>query len=1251
LISDEHESNLRQIHADRADLSAGASTDVSIVRQVRQNPSQAFDERPSNKRLSATDLQGRAFTLLEEIGASIAHETGLNPIIRTVVEAISKSFGYGMVSISLLEGEWLVLQHDVGYDKVVSRLPVNRGVMGRVARTGQPLLIENPSEFADFVFPVDGVTSEVCVPIFDGGSVAGVLNVETVTEDRLGPHDLRLLSALADKVSVALSRSRLQFEARESERRYQKLLHNLKEIIFETDHTGRLSFLNPAWQQVTGLEVKESLGHGLLEFLHAEDANALRVPLGELLEGHHSSLRHTVRYLNSDRRDNPCCTQGLEFTGWFEIHANLIQDEFGVVVGLSGTLLDVTEEQRFGAALEGAERKQADLIESLDGIFWEGYADKPGMTFVSSQVRRILGYEPEEWISNPSFWEEHIHPDDLELALNDFHEALQGRRNYQSEYRMIASDGREVWFRDVITLVQEPDAPAMLRGVQFDISERKHAERRMKLLESAVVQSNDAVLMSELQLVNGKLEPRVVYINQAFTDYLGYTSEEIVGQHPWIIYGREPNAERIELLERAEVRLRSGKPIHTELIEYRKDGTPVWADLSIKPMCDERGQARYRVSTRRDITARKRTEALERHRSAILESIARHEPLGSVLAAITAMIEDQLPQVMACVTRLFDGRLQIISAPNLPMGFVRGFDGLSSGMIAASCGTAAFHGVSVITPDVSSDPLWVDHLELAKEFRVRAAWSIPIFGSDGFHPRMITTGSSHGSSSHGSSSHGPSSYGAGSSAHSSNVSALGTVAAYHRKTAEPTPADLHLLEMAAQLAAIAIEQSSLNERLNHQAQHDALTGLPNRAQFKKRLEKTLEAAKRHNEQVGVVFLDLDGFKHINDTLGHPIGDQLLRSVAERLRNRVRKTDTLTRMGGDEFALISKDVKQPEGAVKIARKMLTALKEPFSIAGHELHITGSIGIAISPQDADDAATLERHADTALYRAKANGRNNAQCFTQEMNTAAQERLELETQLRRAIERQEFMLHYQPQVDATGKIVGLEALLRWQRKGQFIPPVKFIPVAEESGLIMTMDSWVMREACTQMVDWISRGFEPVQMAVNVTSLQFTHPDFVAGVASTLRETGLEARHLELELTESVFMEDLEIAVSRMNELRALGVRLSIDDFGTGYSSLTYLKRLPVHTLKVDRSFVQELDSDTSNDKDRSLVSAILGLAKQFGLETVAEGVETEGQASILRDLECDRMQGYLFARPQASDQVEKLLEQANQTQVRLA
>ena len=1211
MISDESQSNLSLFPT----VSAGESA-ADIVREVRQALSEAFDERPPNRRLSSEDLQGRAFTLLEQVGAAIAHETSLHTIIRTVVEATSQHFGYSMVSLYLLEGDSLVLQHDVGYDKVVHRLPISRGVMGHVVRTGRASLIEDPSEFSDFIFPVDGVTSEVCVPIFDSGCVIGVLDVETVHEARLGPHDLRLLSVLADKVSLALSRSRLLLEARESERRYRVLLENLKEIIFETDHSGRLSFLNPAWQQVTGLEVDASLGRNLLEFLHPEDANALRVPLGELLEGHHASLRHTARYVRPTSN-----------TGWFEIHASLIQDEFGTVIGLSGTLLDVTDEQRSHAALESAQRKQAVLIDSIDGIIWEAYADEPGMTFVSPQVRRILGYEPEDWTANPTFWEDHIHPDDLEPALADFALAVKARVNYQSEYRMIAKDGREVWVRDVVTMVHDPGKPAMLRGVQFDITEHKRSEHRMKLLESAVVQSNDTVLMSELQWVNGKLEPRVVYINQAFTDYLGYSSEEMIGQHPWIIYGPIPDPERLRLLERSEVMLRTGEPIRTELIEYHKDGRPVWADVSIKPMCDERGQVRYRVSTRRDITARKRTEALERHRSAILESIARHETLEGILGRIAVMIEDQLPQVMACITRLIDGRLDIISAPSLPVGFIRGVDGLSSGMVAASCGTAAFHGVNVITPDVSKDPLWTDHLDLAEDYRIKAAWSIPIFGSDGVQTKVLSNSSAHLASPD--------------NASSSGVSALGTVAAYHRQTAEPSEADLNLLEMAAQLAAIAIEQANLNDRLNHQAQHDSLTGLPNRSHFKKRLEQTLEQAKRHNEQIGVVFLDLDGFKHINDTLGHPIGDSLLRAVAERLRHRVRRTDTLTRMGGDEFALLSKDVKQPEGAMKVARKMLAALKEPFSIAGHELHVSGSIGIAISPQDGQDAATLERHADTALYRAKANGRNNAQCFTPEMNSAAQERLELETQLRRAIERQEFMLHYQPQVDANGKIVGLEALLRWQKKGQFIPPVKFIPVAEESGLIMTMDAWVMREACTQMVEWIERGFAPVQIAVNVTAMQFAHPDFVDGVAQTLRETGLEAKYLELELTESVFMQDLEIALERMNELRALGVGLSIDDFGTGYSSLTYLKRLPVHTLKIDRSFVQELDSETGNDRDRTLVSAILGIAKQFGLKTVAEGVETEGQAQILRDLECDRMQGYLFARPQASDQVEKLLE----------
>jgi PAS domain S-box-containing protein len=310
-----------------------------IVREVRQHPSEAFDERPSNRRLSAEDLQGRAFTLLEQVGATIANEISLHTIIRTVVETISQHFGYSMVSLYLLEGDSLVLQHDVGYDKVVHRQPISRGVMGQVARTGQARLIEDPSEFADFVFPVDGVTSEVCVPIFDSGCVIGVLDVETVHEARLGAHDLRLLSVLADKVSTALSRSRLLLEARESERRYRTLLENLKEIIFETDHSGRLTFLNPAWQHVTGLEVGASLGRNLLEFFHPEDANALRVPLGELLEGHHASLRHTARYARPTRLEGP---GRLESIGWFEVHANLIQDEFGAVVGLSGTLLDAS---------------------------------------------------------------------------------------------------------------------------------------------------------------------------------------------------------------------------------------------------------------------------------------------------------------------------------------------------------------------------------------------------------------------------------------------------------------------------------------------------------------------------------------------------------------------------------------------------------------------------------------------------------------------------------------------------------------------------------------------------------------------------------------------------------------------------------------------------------------------------------------------------------------------------------------------
>jgi diguanylate cyclase len=373
---------------------------------------------------------------------------------------------------------------------------------------------------------------------------------------------------------------------------------------------------------------------------------------------------------------------------------------------------------------------------------------------------------------------------------------------------------------------------------------------------------------------------------------------------------------------------------------------------------------------------------------------------------------------------------------------------------------------------------------------------------------------------------------------------------------------------------------------------------------------------------------LDGFKQVNDTLGHAVGDELLRGITERLGRGIRSGDTLARIGGDEFALLLPDLKTVSDAARIAEGMLNLFQTPFKLEDHEVYVTASIGIANYPDDGTDAATLLQHSDTAMYRAKRSGKNTFSSFDPVMTTSALRRREIEHALRQALPLQEFELHYQAQVDLQGQACGVEALLRWNSPSLgLVSPVEFIPIAESTGLIIAMDAWVMRQACQQAIRWQKAGLRPFSMAVNISALQFTRPDFVQSIRDVLLETGLEAQWLELELTESVFMHDIEVAITRMHQIRALGVNLSIDDFGTGYSSLSYLQRLPVNAIKVDRSFVHEILPGNAN---HSLVQAIVLLGQQFQMTVVIEGIENITQLETLRALGCDRLQGFYFCKP---------------------
>lgn len=428
------------------------------------------------------------------------------------------------------------------------------------------------------------------------------------------------------------------------------------------------------------------------------------------------------------------------------------------------------------------------------------------------------------------------------------------------------------------------------------------------------------------------------------------------------------------------------------------------------------------------------------------------------------------------------------------------------------------------------------------------------------------------------------------------------------------------------------------------AHHDVLTDLPNRALFSDRLRQALFEGNRQGRLVAVAFLDLDRFKNINDSLGHETGDLLLRGVADRLRANVRETDTVARISGDEFMLVLPGLTNVDDASRIAQKILAGLRQPFVIAGHELYVSASLGLAIYPHDAKDVEGLLRNADVAMYRAKETGRNSYQFYAAEMTALAQEHLELEGALRRALERGEFALHFQPMLDlAAGVVVSVEALLRWIHPERgVVEPAQFVHLAEETGLIAPIGEWALRNACARCIEWDRAGLGPLRLAVNISPRQFQSPSLADTVAAVLAETGLAPERLELELTEGVLLHNPENTIANMDRLSAMGVRLSIDDFGTGYSSLTYIKRLPIDQLKIDRSFVRDIPGD---EDDAAIATAIIAMAHNLKITVVAEGVETLEQLAYLRAHRCDFMQGNYYSPPLPNAEFVALMRERRQ------
>jgi len=798
-------------------------------------------------------------------------------------------------------------------------------------------------------------------------------------------------------------------------------------------------------------------------------------------------------------------------------------------------------EERMRMAMEAAKIGFWDLDVIKDEHMWSG------------TCRALLGVPPNS-AANYQVLMNAVHPDDWKTMRAEIDGAIQEKREYVVEFRVVWPDNSVHWRKSSgQAFYDDTGHVTRMSGITMDIDERKNAEERLRLQAAALGAAANAIVITDFH-------GTILWVNHAFTTMTGYSKEEVLGKNPRLLKsGEQPEAYYAKLWST----ISSGKVWQGEIVNRRKDGTTYTEEMTITPIAQNVGQANWShfIAIKHDITERKRAEE---------ELYRALQMLQTILNTIPQRVfwKDRNCTYVGC-NRAFATDAGL----NNPAEII----GKSDFELAWSGTADRYRADDMLVMERGSTKLNFDETQSRPDGSL--LWlrtnKLPLWDREG--------------------------------------KVIGVIGTYEDIT----------------------ERKVAEEQVQYLAYYDALTGLPNRTLLHDRLSKALASARRRKDKVALLFLDLDRFKDINDSLGHSVGDLFLQEVAERLKKWAREQDTVARVGGDEFVIVLTAAKDGADAAVAAERLMHAMSAGFVVQGRSLSISYSLGISVFPDHGADSETLITNADAAMYCAKENGGHNFRFFTDDMNAQAVERLTLESSLRRALDKKELFLMYQPQMNiATGKIIGLEALLRWQHPELgLVPPDRFIRIAENCGLIVPIGEWVLRTACSQARKWQDEGLPAVSVAVNVSAIQFRQEDFCEVIRRVLHETGLGPQYLELELTESLLLANADVMLSVVEELKAIGVTLAIDDFGTGYSNFNYLRRFRVSKLKIDRSFIQEV---AAKPDDAAITTAIISMAKSLNLKVIAEGVENEAQMSFLRAHQCDEIQGYYFSKPLAVDKV---------------